>query len=157
MPIPQVGQSAPDFEILTDSGTTVKLSDFRGQRVILYFYPKSDTPGCTKQACAFRNDYSAYQQKNAVILGASPDTVEEQAVFKAKYNLPFTLLADNDHQIAEQYGIWGHHRITTKSGNEIEFTGIHRSTFIIDEAGKISHLFEGVDPANNSQEMLALL
>src|SRR5262245_11989485 len=106
MPVPEVGQAAPDFETLTDSGEKVKLSEFRGKRVVLYFYPKADTPGCTAQSCAFRNDYSAFQSKNAVIIGASPDTTEEQAAFKTKYNLPFTLLADIGHPIAEAYGAW---------------------------------------------------
>jgi peroxiredoxin Q/BCP len=153
----EVGQAAPDFEVLTDDGKTVKLSDYKGQQVVLYFYPAADTPGCTKQACAFRNDYSAFQSKNAAILGASPDTVEAQAAFKQKYNLPFTLLADADHHIADLYGVWGTHRVTTKAGNEIEFTGILRSSFIIGPDGKVTGVFMGVDPANNSQEMLAKL
>ncbi len=153
MPIPEVGQPAPDFEVQTDSGETVKLSDFRGKRVVLYFYPKADTPGCTAQSCAFRDDYSAFQQKDAVILGASPDSVEDQAAFKAKYKLPFALLADLDRTIANDYGVW--QTFTRKDG--VEATGIRRSTFIIDENGVVSQVFEGVDPANNSREMLALL
>lgn len=152
-PVPQVGQPAPDFEVKTDTGETVKLSDYRGQRVVLYFYPKADTPGCTKQSCAFRDDYSAYRQKKVVVLGASPDTPEEQAAFKAKYSLPFSLLADKDRTLANAYGVW--QKMTTSDGKE--YTGIRRSTFIIDENGIISHVFIGVDPANNSREMLALL
>ncbi|MBZ0286878.1 MAG: peroxiredoxin [Anaerolineae bacterium] len=153
MPIPEVGQPAPDFELATDSGQTARLSDYRGQRVVLYFYPKADTPGCTKQSCAFRDDYSAFQEKDAVILGASPDTVEEQAAFKTKYNLPFTLLADKGLKLAHAYGVWQ----TFTRGDGVQHTGIRRSTFIIDENGKIQHVFIGVDPANNSREMLALL
>lgn len=153
MTVPEIGQAAPDFEVQTDSGETVKLSDYRGQRVVLYFYPKADTPGCTTQSCAFRDDYSAYQQKNVVVLGASPDTVEEQAAFKTKYKLPFSLLADHDRSIADAYGVW--QTFTRKDGGE--HTGIRRSTFIIDENGAISQVFIGVDPANNSREMLELL
>jgi thioredoxin-dependent peroxiredoxin len=153
MTVPEIGQPAPDFEVQTDSGETVKLSDFRGKRVVLYFYPKADTPGCTAQSCAFRDDYSAFKEKDAVILGASPDTVEEQAAFKAKYRLPFSLLADHDRTIANAYGVW--QTFTRKDG--IEATGIRRSTFIIDANGMISHVFIGVDPANNSREMLAQL
>ncbi|NWF70458.1 MAG: peroxiredoxin [Chloroflexi bacterium] len=157
MAIPQPGQSAPDFEVLSDTGETLRLADLRGQRIVLYFYPKADTPGCTKQACAFRNDYSAYQQKGVVVLGASPNSVEQQAAFKTKYDLPFALLADHDHRIADLYGIWGTHRLRTEAGVEVDYTGILRSTFVIDEQGYISHVFLGVDPANNSREMLDLL
>lgn len=153
MPLPEVGQPAPNFEVKIDTGETVKLTDFRGKRVVLYFYPKADTPGCTAQSCAFRDDYSAFQEKDAVILGASPDTVEDQAAFKAKYKLPFGLLADHDRAIAEAYGVW--QTFTRKDG--VEQTGIRRSTFIIDANGIVTHVFEGVDPANNSREMLALL
>jgi thioredoxin-dependent peroxiredoxin len=157
MPIPQVGDLAPDFHVLSDAGTPVKLSDYKGKRIVLYFYPKADTPGCTKQACAFRNDYTAYLQKDIIILGASPNNVEAQANFKAKYNLPFALLADHDHSIAAQYGVWQTYKARTEAGVEVDYTGIRRSTFIINEAGHISHVFIGVDPANNSAEMLELL
>jgi thioredoxin-dependent peroxiredoxin len=157
MTVPTVGQTAPDFETQTDSGKVVKLSDFKGQRVVLYFYPKADTPGCTAQSCAFRNDYSAFQAKNAVIIGASPDTPEEQAAFKTKYNLPFTLLADLGHPIADLYGVWQTFKVTNRAGVEVEVTGIRRSSFIIDENGIVTHVAIGVDPANNSQEMMALL
>ncbi|MBZ0300200.1 MAG: peroxiredoxin [Anaerolineae bacterium] len=153
MPVPEVGQPAPDFEVLDDRGEMVRLSDLVGQRVVLYFYPKADTPGCTKQSCAYRDNYSLFATKNAVILGASPDTVEEQAAFKVKYNLPFTLLADHDRVIANTYGVWQ----TYINSRGDETTGIRRSSFIIDEAGRISGVFIGVDPANNTQEMLANL
>ncbi|HLV33774.1 MAG TPA: peroxiredoxin [Spirillospora sp.] len=156
MPVPEVGQPAPDFEAQADNGEMVKLSDFRGKRVVLYFYPKADTPGCTQQSCAYRDNYNEFASKNALILGASPDTVEEQAAFKMKYNLPFTLLADPDRQIAEAYGVWQTYR-RMRDDQEVEVTGIRRSSFIIDENGIISGVFIGVDPANNTQEMLANL
>lgn len=153
MLVPQAGQAAPDFEVLADNGETVKLSDFKGKRVVLYFYPKADTPGCTIQSCAFRDNYSEFATKNAIILGASPDTVEEQAAFKVKYNLPFILLADHERKIAEAYGVWQTYT-SERDGQQIERTGIRRSSFIIDENGIVTGVFIGVDPANNSQEML---
>jgi peroxiredoxin Q/BCP len=156
MPVPQIGDPAPDFTVQADNGETVRLSDFKGQRVVLYFYPKADTPGCTKQSCAYRDSYSEFSAVNAVILGASPDTVEDQAAFRVKYNLPFRLLADHDHQIAEAYGVWGNFTYQ-REGVEVEYTGIKRSSFIIDENGVIQGVFLGVDPTSNSQEMLALL
>ncbi len=101
------GDMAPDFDVLTDEGTHLKLSDLRGKTVILYFYPKSDTPGCTKEACSFRDAFPRFDTDRAVVLGISPDDVKAQAKFKAKFHLPFTLLADADHAIAEAYGLWG--------------------------------------------------
>ena len=151
-----IGQPAPDFEVKTDTGETVKLTDYRGKRVVLYFYPRADTPGCTKQSCAYRDDYGTFAEKNAVILGASPDTVEDQAAFKAKFNLPFNLLADFDHSIAEAYGAWRTFKVE-RDGEKIERTGIQRSSFIIDENGIVSGIFMGVDPTANSPEMLAHL
>lgn len=154
--IPPVGAIAPDFETQTDSGATLKLSDLRGQRVVLYFYPKADTPGCTKQACTIRDNYGAFQAKGITVLGASPDTVEAQAAFKAKYNLPFTLLADPDHKLADLYGLWGTHKIVYE-GVEYTTTGVRRSTFIIDEAGIVRYSRFGVDPANNTAEILEMI
>ncbi len=154
--IPPVGVLAPDFEAQTDSGKPIKLSDFRGQRVVLYFYPQADTPGCTKQACTIRDNYGAFQAKGVVVLGASPDTVEAQAAFKAKYNLPFTLLADPDHAIADLYGLWGTHKIMY-NGVEYTTTGVRRSTFIMDEDGIVRYSQFGVDPANNTAEILDVL
>jgi thioredoxin-dependent peroxiredoxin len=156
MAMPQVGETAPDFEIQTDSGESTRLSDYRGQRVVLYFYPKSDTPGCTKQACSIRDSYGAFEQKGVVVLGASPDTVEEQAAFKSKYNLPFTLLADADHSLAELYGLWGTHKIMYQ-GIEHTTHGVRRSTLIIDENGIVTYSQFGVDPANNTAEILDVL
>lgn len=129
---PQVGEMAPDFEAATDQGTTVRLSDYRGQRVVLYFYPKDDTPGCTTQACGFRDHYPIIEEKNAVVLGVSPDGQASHQRFKSKFNLPFTLLVDEDHRIAELYGVWGE-----KVNYGRKYMGIIRSHFVIDEAGKI--------------------
>ena len=129
---PKIGDLAPDFEALTDSGEKVKLTDYRGQRVVLYFYPKDDTSGCTKQACGFRDDYLVIEERNAIVLGVSPDSVASHQKFKAKYDLPFTLLVDQDHAIAELYGVWGE-----KSMYGRKYMGIIRSHFVIDEAGKI--------------------
>ena len=123
-----VGDVAPDFEAATDSGETVKLSDFRGKRVILYFYPKDDTPGCTTQACGFRDNYTVIQDKNAVVLGVSPDDVASHMKFKNKFSLPFPLLADEDHAISEAYGVWGE-----KSMYGRTYMGVTRSHFVIDE------------------------
>lgn len=153
MSVPEVGQVAPDFEVLGDNGEPVRLSDFRGQRVVLYFYPAADTPGCTTQSCAYRDNYGEFTKHNTIILGASPDTVEAQAAFKVRYNLPFILLADHERNIIDAYGVYQNY--INKQG--IETTGVRRSSFIIDENGIITGVFIGVDPANNTQEMLAEL
>ncbi|MGF1507753.1 MAG: thioredoxin-dependent thiol peroxidase [Anaerolineae bacterium] len=128
-----VGDTAPDFEATTDTGETVRLSDYRGQRVILYFYPKDDTPGCTTQACGFRDNYEVIEEKNAVVLGVSPDGQASHAKFKTKHDLPFTLLVDEDHSISEAYGVWGEKKMFGYT-----FMGVIRSHFIIDEQGKIA-------------------
>lgn len=154
--MPQVGEIAPDFSMHSDSGDLVRLADYRGQRVVLYFYPQADTPGCTTQACTIRDNYKTFQEKGVIVIGASPNTVEEQAAFKRKYNLPFILLADADHALADQYGLWGTHTITYQ-GVVYEVTGVRRSTFIIDENGVVTYSQFGVDPANNTAEILALL
>lgn len=156
MPLPEVGQIAPDFETVTDAGEPVKLSDYRGQRVVLYFYPKADTPGCTKQACSIRDNYQLFRQKEVVVLGASPDTAEDQAAFKAKYDLPFILLADPEHEISELYGLWGTRKFE-KNGVEYEVTGTQRSTFIIEPDGSISYAKFGVEPTTNTAELLEIL
>ena len=126
-----VGDVAPEFSAVTDSGATLKLSDLRGKRVVLYFYPKDDTPGCTTQACGFRDNYVTIEEKNAVVLGVSPDGVKSHQKFKTKFNLPFTLMADEDHAIAEAYGVW-----VEKSMYGKKYMGIERSHFVIDEAGQ---------------------
>ncbi len=146
------GTTAPDFALPDETGAIRKLSDYRGKPVILYFYPKDDTPGCTTEACNFRDDYSAYEENGVTILGVSPDSPKSHAKFKAKFNLPFTLLADEDHQIAEQYGVWGRKKFMGR-----EYDGILRTTFLIGPAGTIAQVFENVKPANHSAEILAAL
>ncbi len=148
----QPGDLAPDFTLTSDGGQEVSLSDYRGQKVVLYFYPKDDTPGCTAEACAFRDDHSDIVAAGAAVLGVSPDTVKSHDRFKAKYNLPFALLSDPDHRVAGMYGAWGKKKLFGKS-----YEGILRSTFIIDEEGKIVKVFPQVTPKDHSQEVLAAL
>ncbi|MBI2976658.1 MAG: thioredoxin-dependent thiol peroxidase [Chloroflexi bacterium] len=128
-----IGNTAPDFELKTDAGNTVKLSDLRGKRVILYFYPQDDTPGCTTQACGFRDNYPQIEERNAVVLGVSPDGIESHQSFKTKFNLPFTLLVDEGHAVADAYGVWGERSLPLGQ----KYVGVIRSHFVIDEAGKI--------------------
>jgi peroxiredoxin Q/BCP len=151
MPI-SANQKAPEFSLKDDTGKTVSLSDFRGRPVILYFYPKDDTPGCTTEACAFRDDYSAYQEAGALILGVSPDSVKSHVKFKEKFGLPFPLLADEDHKVCELYGAWGPKKFMGR-----EYDGVLRTTFIIDAEGNIARVFENVKPAGHSAEILAAL
>jgi peroxiredoxin Q/BCP len=148
----QVGDSAPDFTATTDSGATIKLSDYRGKRVVLYFYPKDDTPGCTTQACGFRDNYLAIEEKNAVVLGVSPDGAKSHQKFKTKFNLPFTLVADEDHSIAEAYGVW-----VEKSMYGKQYMGIERSHFVIDENGKIVDAQVKVKPEDSVARAVAAL
>jgi peroxiredoxin Q/BCP len=152
MDMPEVGQDAPDFELITDGGEPLRLSDLRGETVVLYFYPRADTPGCTKEACGFRDDYSAYEERGIHILGVSPDTVADQSRFKEKYKLPFTLLDDTDHKVSEAYGVWGLKKFMGK-----EYLGVRRTTFLIGPDGTILRVFEKVKPAEHSQEILAAL
>lgn len=147
-----VGDMAPDFEALSDTGETVRLSSFRGKKVILYFYPKDDTMGCTTQACAFRDRYPVIEEKNAVVLGVSPDGVKSHQKFKTKYNLPFILLADTDHAVAEAYGVWGERSFMGR-----KFMGIIRSHFVIDEEGKIAQAVVNVKPNVSAEQALAAL
>ena len=151
MPI-SAGIPAPDFAALDENGSPRRLKDFHGKAVILYFYPADDTPGCTKEACNFRDDYSAYQQAGVTILGVSPDTVNSHIKFKAKYNLPFPLLADADHKICDAYGVWGPKEMMGR-----EYEGVLRTTFLIDKQGNIAHVFENVRPAEHSAEVLKAL
>lgn len=151
MPI-ESGIPAPDFELPDDTGTLRRLSDFRGRPVVLYFYPKDDTPGCTTEACNFRDDYSAYEKAGVQILGVSPDPVKSHAKFKQKFGLPFPLLADEDHQIAERYEVWGLKKFMGR-----EYMGVLRTTFLIDADGQIVRVFENVKPADHSSELLAEL
>ncbi len=152
MNLPKAGEKAPDFEALTDSGESIKLSDFLGKDVVLYFYPRADTPGCTKEACGFRDDFSAYQKKGVVVLGVSPDTVKKQSNFKHKFELPFTLIADDDHKVSELFGVWGLKKFMGR-----EYEGVHRITFLIDKKGVIREVFEKVKPDLHSAEILAAL
>ena len=140
----KIGDIAPDFEAVTDAGDTVRLSDYRGRRVILYFYPKDNTSGCTTQACGFRDSYPVIEERNAVVLGVSPDSVASHQDFKSKYDLPFTLLVDEDHAIAERYGVWGE-----KTNYGKKYMGILRSHFIIDENGKIVDAHVKVSPTDS--------
>ena len=137
----RVGDTAPEFELTTDRGNKVKLSDYRGKRVVVYFYPKDDTPGCTTQACGFRDNYLAIEEKNAVILGISPDDAASHVRFKTKFNLPFTLLSDVDHAVAEQYGVWGEKSMMGKT-----YMGIIRSHFVVDKNGKLIDVQYNVKP-----------
>ena len=151
MPIPS-GIPAPDFELLDDTNTRRKLSDYRGKNVVLYFYPADDTPGCTKEACNFRDDYSAYEKAGVVILGVSPDDVHSHAKFKKKFQLPFPLLADEGHKVCDRYGVWG-----PKKSFGREYDGVLRTTFLIDENGNIVRVFETVRPSEHSEEVLSTL
>jgi peroxiredoxin Q/BCP len=148
----KTGDVAPDFETVDDGGKSVKLGDYRGKRVVLYFYPKDDTPGCTKQACNFRDSYSELQGQNAVVLGVSPDDVTSHEKFKNKFHLPFPLLVDEDHAIAEAYGVWGE-----KTNFGKKYMGIIRSHFVIDEAGKIVEAKYNVNAEKSAEEALAAL
>ena len=152
MSMPQVGQPAPDFELPNEKGEIVRLSDKRGQPVILFFYPKDDTPGCTAEVCNLRDDYSQFRQAGIVLLGISADPVKSHAKFQRKYSLPFSLLADVDTEVCQAYGVW-----VTKKLFGREYMGIARTTFAIDAQGVISHVFEGVDPEIHSRELLTSL
>ncbi len=151
MPI-SAGISAPEFELPDEDGILRKLSDYRGNYLVLYFYPKDDTPGCTTEACNFRDDYSQYQQAGVVILGVSPDKPAKHTKFIAKYQLPFTLLADVEHKVCELYDVWGR-----KKSMGREYDGVFRTTFLIDANGMIVRVFEKVSPANHSKEVLSAL
>jgi peroxiredoxin Q/BCP len=146
------GKPAPDFELTSDTGERVKLSDFRGKPVVLYFYPKDDTPGCTTQACGIRDEYGEFEKRGAVVLGVSPDTEESHVKFREKYELPFTLLADPEHEVAEQYGVWGERKFAGKT-----YLGINRSTFVIDAEGNVSKSMRGVKPDTHAEKVLAAL
>jgi len=148
MPI-SAGIMAPDFELMDDANEARRLSEFRGQKVVLYFYPADDTPGCTTEACNFRDDYSAYLDAGITVLGVSPDSVKSHVKFKAKYQLPFPLLADEGHKVCDLYGVWGPKKMMGR-----EYEGVLRTTFLIDPQGKIVRVFEKVRPAEHSAEVL---
>jgi len=149
---PTVGAPAPEFTATTDTGETVRLSDFRGKKVVLYFYPKDDTPGCTSQACGFRDAYVTIEERNAVVFGVSPDGQKSHAKFRSKYNLPFALLVDTDHSIAEAYGVWGEKSFMGK-----KYMGVTRSHFVIDEEGQIAQAEVKVSPGDSVKRALAAL
>lgn len=151
MPI-ESGITAPDFELPDETGTLRRLSDYRDKTVVLYFYPKDDTPGCTAEACNFRDDYSAYEKAGVEILGVSPDTVKSHVKFKQKYSLPFPLLADKDHKVCELYGVWALKKFMGR-----EYMGVLRTTFLIDAEGQIVRVFENVKPAEHSADLLSEL
>jgi len=143
---------APDFSLPDETGLERSLKDYRGKWVVLYFYPKDDTPGCTTEACNFRDDYSAYEKAGVTIIGVSKDSPNSHAKFKAKYQLPFSLLADVEHKVADQYGVWGRKKYMGK-----EYDGMFRTTYLIDPEGKIVKVFENVKPADHSAEVLAAI
>jgi thioredoxin-dependent peroxiredoxin len=146
------GKPAPDFELVSDSGEPVTLSSLRGKRVILYFYPRDDTPGCTTQACGIRDDWRAFEERGAVVLGVSPDSEQSHAKFKGKYGLPFTLLADPDHALTEQYGFWVEKTIAGK-----RYMGVERSTVVIDADGNVANVFRRVKLTEHAQQVLTAL
>jgi len=146
------GDPAPDISTLTDSGEQFELSSLKGKNVVLYFYPKADTPGCTKEACEFRDNSNKFSKANTVIVGVSPDQSKAQARFKDKFDLPFTLLADSDHKAAEAYGVW-----TEKSMYGKKYMGIERTTFVIGADGKIRKIFPKVKVEGHAEEVLAAI
>jgi thioredoxin-dependent peroxiredoxin len=148
----QVGSKAPELELTDEAGNSFKLSSLKGKNVVLYFYPKADTPGCTTESCEFRDHSAAFAAKDAVIIGISPDTENAQTKFKNKFTLPFTLLADADHAGAEAYGVWGE-----KSMYGRTYMGVARTTFVIGPDGTIKKIFEKVKPQGHAEEVLAAL
>jgi peroxiredoxin Q/BCP len=148
----EVGKPAPDFELTSDSGDRVKLSELRGKPVVLYFYPKDDTAGCTTQACGIRDSYDEFTKRGAVVLGVSPDSEASHVKFKEKYGLPFTLLADPEHSVAEEYGTW-----VEKKNYGKTYMGIERSTFLIDSEGRVAKVMRRVKPDTHTDEVLAAL
>ena len=146
------GKDAPGFELMDQEGKLHKLSDYLGKIVILYFYPKDDTPGCTVEACNFRDNFEVFKAAGVEILGISPDNVKSHTKFQQKHSLQFTLLADEDHKVCEVYGVWGPKKFMGK-----EYNGVYRTTYIIDEQGLIKKTFENVKPDEHAQEILNLL
>ena len=148
----QEGKPAPDFSLTSDAGDAVALSELRGKPVVLYFYPKDDTPGCTVQACGIRDTWGEFAERGAVVLGVSPDSPKSHVKFKEKYGLPFTLLADEDHAVAEAYGVWVEKNMAGK-----KYMGIERSTFVIDAEGNVTKVMRRVKPDTHTDDVLAAL
>ena len=146
------GKPAPDFELTSDTGETVRLSGLRGKPVVLYFYPKDDTPGCTTQACGLRDAYGELESEGAIVLGVSPDSEKSHVKFKEKYDLPFTLLADTDHAVTEQYGVWAKKKYMGRT-----YWGVLRSTFVIDADGSVKRVMHKVKPDSHADDVLATL
>ncbi|MGI6380195.1 MAG: thioredoxin-dependent thiol peroxidase [Anaerolineae bacterium] len=146
------GELAPDFTLPSDQDEQVTLSSFRGKKVVVYFYPKDDTPGCTKEACSFRDANSLFMAKGAVVIGISPDDATSHQRFRAKHGLPFHLLSDTDHQVAEAYGAWGEKKMYGRT-----YEGIIRSTFVVGEDGKVIKAFPKVKPEDHATEVLEYL
>ncbi len=149
MPL-SIGQLAPDFSLLDQNGTEHHLSDYRGQHVLIYFYPKDDTPGCTTEACSLRDNFSALKKHNTVVLGISTDSVKSHAKFATKFELPFTLLSDAEKRVVELYGVWGPKKFMGR-----EFLGTKRQSFLVDAEGKLAVWYETVKPADHVAEVLA--
>ena len=148
----EAGQPAPEFTLKSDSGTDVSLSDLRGRPVVLYFYPKDDTPGCTAQACGIRDAWGEFERTGAVVLGVSPDGPQKHVRFREKYGLPFTLLADEDHAVSEAYGVW-----VQKSFAGKKYMGVERSTFVIAPDGTLTRVMRRVKPDTHADDVLAAL
>jgi peroxiredoxin Q/BCP len=148
----KVGKKAPDFSLADQNGIKHKLSDYQGKPVVLYFYPKDDTPGCTKEACSFRDSYAEFREAGIEVIGISVDDEESHEKFREKYNLPFTLLADTEQKVVEDYGVW-----VEKNNYGKKYWGTARMTFLIDKDGRIIHIFEKVKPEDHAQEVLEKL
>jgi peroxiredoxin Q/BCP len=146
------GKPAPDFELTSDAGESVRLSDLRGKPVVLYFYPKDDTPGCTAQACGIRDAWRDFEERGAVVLGISPDSETSHVKFKQKYGLPFALLADPEHKVAEDYGVWAEKSYAGKT-----YWGVERSTFVIAADGTVASVMRKVKPDTHAEQVLAAL
>ena len=146
------GKPAPGFELVSDAGEVVRLDDLRGKPVVLYFYPKDDTPGCTTQACGIRDAWQSFEERGAVVFGVSPDGEESHVDFKSKFELPFALLSDPDHVVADAYGVWGEQRY-----GDFTFVGNERSTFVIGPDGTLKKIFRKVDPEAHAADVLAAL
>jgi peroxiredoxin Q/BCP len=146
------GEPAPEFSLTSDAGEEVSLSDFRGRPVVLYFYPKDDTPGCTTQACGIRDSYGEFEAAGAVVLGVSPDDVGRHVKFKEKYQLPFTLLADPEHEVADRYGVWAEKRYRGRT-----YMGVSRTTFLVAPDGTVAKVIQDVKPDAHAEDVLAAL